>query len=105
MPLPKTFEMQVSIRLEHYTGPVVNDPQHLANWLCHDRQDFNAPAGFILMDVCPACVDPEDCEHTKEDASSYRVRVDGVDDFNEVKPWQPATTRSVSENSLREKVR
>lgn len=83
MPVPKIFEMTLSVRVEHYTGPVVNDPQHLANWLAHDRQDFDAPVGFILMNLCPACADPDVCDHTTEHASTYRVLVNGVDDFEE----------------------
>jgi hypothetical protein len=97
-----TIEMQLTVHVDHYTGPVISDPQHLANWLVDERQDFDAPAGHILYWICPACLDPEECDHDREEASRYRMTVVTVESAEQQPEWTPATTRPICQNSLRD---
>lgn len=71
------IEASLHVIIEHRSGPVIADPNHVRTWLIADGHPFKGETNGFSYTVCPNCPDPETCKCYGV-VSTYRVRVGSV---------------------------
>lgn len=73
---PVTFTTRIEATLVHISGTVIEDPNHLQNWLTMDGAPFTGGFSAFDFEVCPNCTDPDSCCCGDEQPfSTYRVAI------------------------------
>jgi hypothetical protein len=56
------IEATLTVNIEHRSGPVIDDPDHVRRWLCDDGATIHGVRGGFLFEVCPEHADPDECD-------------------------------------------
>jgi hypothetical protein len=64
-----TIHATINVAITHKSGPVIDDPVHVLNWIAADSQSYGGGGGGFSFNVCPHHSDPDLCDCCGDDAT------------------------------------
>lgn len=70
------FNANITLEIDHFSGPEINDNTHIVNWLVADGLPTEGEYGGFQFSVCPKHADSEECDCGDEDeVSTYQASI------------------------------